>query len=1005
MKTLLACLALASLAPTTAAQRQPFSEETPSPRPQLDQELDGWRAVHGEQWQQHERITTGFTELLYGGSAEAPMTPVTEADWFTLGRYWVDASRPMHGTPGGQLVNERVHFLPLAQGNTTDKFTVRLRQEVRGVRVEDGFVNILMTTTGDLLSVQSMALPFLADIHTSPAVSSDAATENARIFFEQATGLPALETRTPELLIARINRGDLEYGALAWKVELLRITPDEEPLGLRIMIDALNGQVLGSETVIHYFDVSGTVVSNTTPGVLPDTAGNPETQTPMAHMRVTSSAGTVFTDANGDFNFAGVNSPLAVTVTYNGSFNNTQNEAGSNYSLTTTVQPNTPTTIVMNPSSSATITSQANAYRHVTNIRDWIRSVDPGDGTADFNATANVNISSTCNAFYDGGSTNYYLAGGSCVNTAYSTVVAHEMGHWMNAIYGTGNGSDGIGEGNADVWAMYVHDNPIVGQNFCGGGCNIRTGLNLRQYCGDCCGGCYGQVHADGEVWMGAAWKVRRNIKQTLGNAAGGAVADNLFLGWMNAYNQTTIQSIMEIQWLTLDDDDGNIANTTPNYDDIDSAFTEQGFPGYYLPEVIFTNVTELTTTPASGPFQIDATVSDNLSAVASVDLLWRQAGSSFQTVPMTALGADLYSAQIPAQPSPSLVEYYLVGTGTSGDSESYPQDAPNEVIRFGIGDEVTIVDYDFEAAGNEGWLGAAPGDDATTGHWERGNPIGTAAQPEDDVSSPGVNCWFTGQGSQGGSLGENDIDNGTTTLVSPAFDATGLAGVTLSYSRWYSNSTGASPNDDIFRIEASNDDGATWTTVETVGPGGSESNGGWIAVEVVLSEVLTETATMRLRFVASDLGSGSLVEAAIDEVVVAGLESSCPAPAPYCSVVPNSLGLPGTLVSTGSSSVAGNNLEILAWNLPAGQSSIFFYGPNQVQVPLGSGNLCVGGTIQRFPVLVIDVFGVVSRAIDLTALPQGDQITVGETVNFQLWHRDGSSSNLTNGLSATFCP
>ena len=48
------------------------------------------------------------------------------------------------------------------------------------------------------------------------------------------------------------------------------------------------------------------------------------------------------------------------------------------------------------------------------------------------------------NAFFNGSSTNYYLAGGGCNNTAFSTVVAHEQGHWLNQRYGTGNGNDGI---------------------------------------------------------------------------------------------------------------------------------------------------------------------------------------------------------------------------------------------------------------------------------------------------------------------------------------------------------------------------------------------------------------------------------------------------------------------------------------------------------------------------------------------------------------------------------
>ena len=120
---------------------------------------------------------------------------------------------------------------------------------------------------------------------------------------------------------------------------------------------------------------------------------------------------------------------------------------------------------------------------------------------------------------------------GSCNNTAFSAVVAHEMGHWLNERYGTGNGSipggnNGMGEGNADVFALYSGDDPINGRFFFTSGGFVRTGLNNRQYCGDGNQGCYNQVHADGEPWMGAAWKIRSRLNSTLGNTLGDQTAD-----------------------------------------------------------------------------------------------------------------------------------------------------------------------------------------------------------------------------------------------------------------------------------------------------------------------------------------------------------------------------------------------------------------------------------------------------------------------------------------------
>jgi hypothetical protein len=361
---------------------------------------------------------------------------------------------------------------------------------------------------------------------------------------------------------------------------MLREVDDEDAVGYRYSIDARDGSIIRAESSVHN-DVSGTVSAMATPGLRPDVGSNPPTSQIMKYLRVTSASGTVYTDASGNFNYPGVNAPLSVTFQFTGGQRaNVTNTTSANYTLTLVLQPNQANPVLLNPTPTATVTSQVNAHLATNRISDFIHSILPGDTHADFSASARVNLSQTCNAYYNGTSTNYYLAGGSCPNTAYSTVVAHENGHWMNDLYSTGNGPDGMGEGNADVWAMYIWDTPVVAQDFFGTGSMLRTGTNLRQFCGDCCGGCFGQVHTDGEVWMGAAWKVRAALKATHGTVAGGQIASSLFLGWMNAYNQTQIRSIIETQWMTLDDDNGNISDGTPNFNDIDIPFRTQGFPG-----------------------------------------------------------------------------------------------------------------------------------------------------------------------------------------------------------------------------------------------------------------------------------------------------------------------------------------------------------------------------------------------------------------------------------------
>ena len=255
-------------------------------------------------------------------------------------------------------------------------------------------------------------------------------------------------------------------------------------------------------------------------------------------------------------------------------------------------------------------------------------------------------------------------------------------------------------------------------------------------------------------------------------------------------------------------------------------------------------------------------------------------------------------------------------------------------------------------------------------------------------------------------------MDGGETTLLSPSYDLSGLSDPTFSYWRWYSNSAGASPNADTFTVDISDDGGSTWTTVEVVGPTGNEVNGGWIQHQFQAASLISLTNQVRLRFRASDLGSGSIVEAAIDDLRVEDRDCATCGAVTYCSTSPNSVGNGALMASFGSASVSANDLELNAFALPANRPGLFYFGPNQVSTPLGDGIRCVGGQIKRFGAMMTDSFGFVSLQVDVNSalLATGPAAALpGNVTNFQFWYRDpaagGSGQNLSNGLSVTWCP
>jgi hypothetical protein len=250
--------------------------------------------------------------------------------------------------------------------------------------------------------------------------------------------------------------------------------------------------------------------------------------------------------------------------------------------------------------------------------------------------------------------------------------------------------------------------------------------------------------------------------------------------------------------------------------------------------------------------------------------LYYRYDDGAWQTVPFTSLGGDLYHATLPAALCDATPEFYFSASGDGGGTAVLPRDAPDTVYHATVGNLITIQDNGCEVS--TGWTVGDTGDDATTGVWSWGDPVGTEAQPEDDhTPAPGVNCWATDI--RGGSLGDYDVDGGKTTLKSPMLDLAAYTDITVTYWRWYSNDTGASPNADVFTVDITNDGGASWVNVEVVGPTGSEAGGGWYRHTFDVADLITPTAQVQLRFVAADEGDGSLIEAAIDDFVVVAFE------------------------------------------------------------------------------------------------------------------------------------
>jgi murein tripeptide amidase MpaA len=284
-------------------------------------------------------------------------------------------------------------------------------------------------------------------------------------------------------------------------------------------------------------------------------------------------------------------------------------------------------------------------------------------------------------------------------------------------------------------------------------------------------------------------------------------------------------------------------------------------------------------TPDAPTTFPVELFRASQLPTPGSLRLFARIGASGMftQSTPSSA-GANQFTATLPGAPCGQSVQYYLEAQSTAGLTVDYPTGGASARLVATVTNTTSVFSDDFET--NMGWTAGVTGDTAVSGQWVRADPIGTAAQPEDDhTPAPGTQCYFTGQGTVGGAVGQADVDGGRTTLLSPRLDLAGRTNPVIGYWRWYSNNQGSAPGADILVVDVSGDDGVTWTRAETVGPTGPGTTGGWLYHEFAVSSLVTPTANIRVRFIADDSGAGSIVEAAVDDFRVTATVT-CP---PVC--------------------------------------------------------------------------------------------------------------------------
>ena len=817
---------------------------------------------YGGNWAVYSWNTlSGTPRHIYGTSAQVTGDITSAIQLEGVARQVIADNAEVLKTDGSNL---RLHATPNAMG----KWVAHFQQTYMGLDVWEARVRVAFSDTGKLMLMGSDYFDNIT-VDPNPSISAMAAQDIslADLPFDASTDRIEAD---PVLLVLPVALSESEVEQhLVWRTRIRT----ESPLGIWVShVDAHSGEIIWRFNDIHFAYSGDTEIDAQVYGLCD---GVTITNMPYVDISV-SGIGTVTSDENGDWYIAGSGGNRTVSVLLDGPYVTVDNYRGGEATFTGSAGEDVPFTVDF-----ATATGRQDertTFDAVNDVHDFFDQFDATFGYSNAHINAYVNrTDGYCpgNAWWDG-TINFCDAGGSYGNTGeLQQVVHHEFGHGVQAhILSGSQGNEGLGEGNSDILGNLITQDNIIGRGFYVGNCTsgIRNSDNVLQYPGDL----NGSVHHDGQIIAGFNWDAMILLQDMydVGSSAWnteGTIKSAERWHFGRVLGSPFYQDDQVFWTFVADDDNGNLDDGTPHH----AIFAEAAENhGYVYPEVLVGVFVDHEAHPYSGDFlagyDIAATaVSMPLGGeeidAGSVTLYYSINGGGFSSTSMVATGnPDEFLGTIPAQGDGSVVEYYLYAADTGGSDGTSPAGAPTDLHYFQVND-VFPDEMEFDTAWS---TGTVLEETAGTGRWERADPQPTDVQPGDDhTPAPGTDCWVTGP-LAGTSVGSYDVDGGQTVLYSPRFDLVGATDVSISYWRFYSNDGGNAPGLDYWVVEISNDGGDTWTDVEN----SNASPNAWEQIAFDLDAYFATPGVVQMRFVASDLGDGSIVEALVDDFLLTGL-------------------------------------------------------------------------------------------------------------------------------------
>jgi len=508
------------------------------------------------QWANSKRI--------YGRAFCKGDSPVDAAERFCDEHLSMLGVEPAHLKPSVSRWREQGHVQPVMFDMATGsyKFTaVYYEQEVDGIHVYGSRLTVLVRNqTNEVVMVNPDTRDIGAfrpgpDVGVEPRLAP-----GAKMRLRGQFGNLAI-TRPERTVIWGGDSPNTKIPARLATESIVVVGPEK----YRVLTCVETGEILHTEDLICFFGGDGQVTGFVTDGIGSEQCEE-EVPIGLPYLEVTSGGNSTFTDANGNFVLPG--GALTTEAALVGQWFEIFNWVGPVDSESTT---SSPPDIVFNASNlDPLVRAQVNAYFESNRVRDFTLVYNPaypGLGINQFPVTVN-RTDGFCpgNAWFDSvdnggqGSINFCQEGGGFPNTAWSSVVMHEYGH--NLVNKAGSGQGQYGEGMSDCVQSLILDTNLLGLGFFGS-CDPQDALrdpvaNFRTF------PCSGGIHDCGQLLSGCVWDFLTAMKSVDPVNAMDIVA-NLTINSILLHSGSGIDPSITTDFLTLDDDDGDLSNGTPN--------------------------------------------------------------------------------------------------------------------------------------------------------------------------------------------------------------------------------------------------------------------------------------------------------------------------------------------------------------------------------------------------------------------------------------------------------